>query len=198
MTVGTIGILGSAIVFFTPIINIASRPMLVQSKIQPCDAIVVLGSGLMSDGSLSYESLQRLMFGLRLYKEGLAPTLILSGTARSNTAPESTTRARIAVELGVPSSAIFEINTAHTTREEAGQILELLKPRNQKRVLLVTEALHMLRAKLVFEAAGLDVSPAASDNFPKYAASIEERLFLLRGLLMQSAGLLYYRIAGFI
>ena len=120
----------------------------------------------------------------------------VSGPGRPETAPESTIRARIAVELGVSGPAIKEISTAQTTREEAQRAAALLLPKN-RHVLLVTESLHMLRAKLVFETAGFIVSPAPSDNFPKYAHSPEERLLLMRGVLMHSSGLLYYWLAGF-
>ncbi len=196
--IGTGSVIVLAIVIFTPITRILSRPMLVPTDIRPSEAIVVLGSGVAKDGSLSYESAQRLFFGMRLFKDGLAPLLVLSGPSNEGSAPESTIRARTAEELGIPRSAMLEISTAHTTREEALESAAMLTPRNLRHVVLVTGSLHMLRSKLVFEAAGLTVSPAPSDNFPNYASSAEERLLLLRGLVIHSVGLLYYRIAGFI
>jgi uncharacterized SAM-binding protein YcdF (DUF218 family) len=198
LRLGAAGIVLSGFVLFTPLVNLVCRLIMVRADIQPADAIVVLGSGLMRDGSLTYESAQRLSFGMQLYKDGLAPLLILSGPPRPGTAPESTVRARIAAESAVPAAAILEIASARTTREEAAAAAALLKARNVRRVLLVTEALHMLRAKLVVEAAGLTVFPAPSDNFPRYATSADERLLLLRGFLLQSAGLIYYRLAGFV
>jgi uncharacterized SAM-binding protein YcdF (DUF218 family) len=200
LRLGAAAIVLSAFVLFTPTVNTACRLIMVQPDIQPADAIVVLGSGLMRDGSLTYESAQRLSFGMQLYKDGLAPLLIVSGPPRPGTAPESAVRARVATESGIPADAILQIPAARTTREEAAAAAALLIARHgqQQHVLLVTEALHMLRAKLVFEASGVNVFAAPSDNFPRYATSADERLLLLRGFLLQSAGLVYYRLAGYV
>ena len=198
MRIGLAVILMSVVASLTPLVNIASRFVTVESDLKPCDAIVVLASSLMRDGTLTSGSTQRLLFGIRLFKQGLAPILVLSGPPRENTAPESTVRARIAEEMGVPPSAILEISNVRTTREEAQQIAAALSNRKLTRVLLVTESLHMLRSKMVFEAEGLNVSAAPSDSFPLIARSPEERLLLLGELFMHSAGLIYYRLAGFI
>jgi uncharacterized SAM-binding protein YcdF (DUF218 family) len=198
LLLGTATLLVLTLAIFTPIVNVASRPMMLRTDLQPSDAIVVLGAGLLRDGSLTMESMHRLVYGVRLYKLGLAPILILSGPAFPGTAPESTVRATIAKQLAIPSTAIIEVSQVKTTRDEARETARLLHARQLGHVLLVTESLHMLRAKLVFEAAGLTVSAAPSDDFPEVASTAEQRLLLLRNLLMHSAGLLYYRLAGFI
>jgi uncharacterized SAM-binding protein YcdF (DUF218 family) len=199
-TIGMIVIVSFLLAAFTPIVNMLSRAVTVQAVLAPSDAIVILGSGLMSDGTLNYSSLGRLVFGMRLYKQGLAPLLILSGPPRANTAPESTVRAEIATELGIPASAILEMRDVNTTRDEAQETATLLAGagKTSKHVLLVTDSLHMLRSKMVFEAAGLHVSPAPSDDFPAIARAPQDRLILLMDLVMHSAGLVYYRLAGFI
>ena len=195
---GLITILAVMAVIVTPISNIAGVALSVEPELIPADAIVVLGSGLTPDGSLGYESQQRFIYGLRLYKRGLAPTVILSGPPRLNTIPESTVRAQIAGEFGVPMSAILEMPDIKTTREEAIEAASLLKSKNVQHVLLVTEALHMRRSKLVFEAQGLRVSAAPSDHYPEYAHSAIDRLKLTQNVLMHAAGLIYYRLAGYI
>ena len=197
---GTITIAGVLIIAATPVVNIAGRAYSVEPDLKPAGAIVVLGSGILKDGSLTYESQQRLLLGMRLYKEGLAPILVLSGPPKTgnSTAPESTVRARIAVELGIPESKIFELKEVRTTRDEAQQTARLLAPFVARHVLLVTESMHMRRAKAVFEAAGFVVSPAPSDNFAAIAQSPIQRLILFENLLMHSAGLAYYRLAGYI
>lgn len=195
---GLITILAILAVIVTPISNIAGVALSLDPELIPADAIVVLGSGLRPDGSLGYESQQRFIYGLRLFKRGLAPIVILSGPPSRNTLPESTVRAQIAGELGVLPSALLEMPAIKTTREEAMEAASLLKARNFNHVLLVTEALHMRRSKLVFEAQGLRVSAAPSDNHPQYAHSAIDRLHLAQSVLMHSAGLIYYKLAGYI
>ena len=196
--IGTIAVGFVLVVVLTPITNIIGSKFAVEADLRPAGAIVVLGSGLKEDGSLTYESEQRLLFGLRLYKEGLAPILVVSGPARRNTAPEATVRERIAVEMGIPEAKVLQMPNVNTTRDEALQAEELLKPLGITHVLLVTESMHMRRSKDVFEAAGLTVSAAPSDNLPAIAHSPLDRLDLCAKLLMHVSGLLYYRIAGYI
>jgi uncharacterized SAM-binding protein YcdF (DUF218 family) len=198
MGIGTVAIVFVLVVVITPITNIAGRAFAVEPDLRTAGAIVVLGSGLKEDGSLTYESQQRLLFGLRLYKEGLAPILVLSGPGRPDTAPEATVRARIAVEMGVPVAKIFELPKVDTTRDEAQQTAKILKPLGVNHVLIVTESMHMRRSKAVFEAAGLTVSAAPSDNLPSVARSPLDRLDLCAKLLMHASGLFYYRLAGYI
>ena len=198
MAIGSIAIVFVLVVVVTPITNIAGRAFAIEPDLRPAGAIVVLGAGLKDDGSLTYESQQRLLFGLRLYKEALAPILVLSGPARPNTAAEATVRGRIAVEMGVPQSNIFELPKVDTTRDEAQQSATVLKPLGVNHVLIVTESMHMRRSKAVFEAAGLAVSAAPSDNFPAVARSPLDRLDLCAKLFMHAGGLFYYRLAGYI
>jgi len=198
MIVGSTVLISTVVIVTTPLVNIAAEAYSVPPSLVPADAIVVLGSGLEWDGSLTTESMRRLLFGLRLYKKGLAPVLLLSGPGRDDTAPEATVRSKIAVELGVPPSAIIQLTDVKTTREEALQSAAVMKPRGVKHVLLVTAPLHMRRSKMVFEAAGFDVSAAPSDNFPVAAKDPVDRMTLFGYLFMHSAGFLYYRLAGYI
>jgi uncharacterized SAM-binding protein YcdF (DUF218 family) len=199
--VRTLGLLITAsfvITVLTPAANVVARINTVRSDVKPADAIVVLGAGLWRDGSLNSESIRRFLYGLRLYSQGLAPLLVLSGPPRDNTAPEASVRGRIATELGIPSSAIIEMDRVSTTRDEADEVASILRQRSLNHILLVTGSLHMRRSKLSFESAGLRVSAAPSDNFPEVARGPEDRVILLVETVKHSIGLLYYRIAGFI
>ena len=53
---------------------------------------------------------------------------------------------------------------SRNTAENARMTQVLLQQRGIRRVLLVTSALHMPRARAHFEAVGLEVSPAATDH----------------------------------
>ena len=100
--------------------------------------------------------------------------------------------------MGIPQAHVYELPHVNTTRDEAQQTQRILAPLGIKHVLLVTESMHMRRSKAVFEAAGLTVSAAPSDNLPALAESPIDRLDLCARILMHSAGLIYYRIAGYI
>jgi uncharacterized SAM-binding protein YcdF (DUF218 family) len=186
----------------TPFWNIAGSKLMVAPEIRSADAIVVLGGGILPDGSLTDESLRRTFQGFMLYKRGLAATIVLSGPARRGLRgmpiDEAATRAKMAVDIGIPVNAILEEAEVNTTRDEAVRIKELLGAAGRPAVLLVTESLHMRRAKLAFELAGFDVFPAPSDDFPAIALSPSDRIFLMWRVLQETGGLIYYWAAGYI
>jgi uncharacterized SAM-binding protein YcdF (DUF218 family) len=100
--------------------------------------------------------------------------------------------------MGVPPHAIVKIELANTTRQEAAGIADFLLSRDTRRILLVTESLHMRRARSVFERAGLWVAPASSDTYSKTAHSPGTRLSLTLRLIEESMALVYYKAAGYL
>jgi uncharacterized SAM-binding protein YcdF (DUF218 family) len=175
---------------FTPVSNWLNAWMAGAARIEPADAIVVLGrGGADSDGVLTNRSLRRLMHGIELYRERLAPLLVLSGTGE-----ETGARAVLAEGLGVPATVIMQVSSVHTTREEAERIGELLLPRGRRRILLVGDPIDMPRARAVMERAGFTVLPAPT---AATGPSLPEgRLGLLRDIATELGGLAYYRITG--
>jgi uncharacterized SAM-binding protein YcdF (DUF218 family) len=169
----------------------AERP-----ELEPSDAIVVLGGGVMH-GSLGDPSLQRVMQGIRLQRRGLAPVLVFTGEAPPVGPSEPEIRARFARDLGVPPAAIATVS-ATTTREEAIGAAALLRPRGVRSVLLVSGSLHLVRARGVFEREGFQVRPAPADNSYTRGSVARERLDVTRALVRELAGWLYYRLAGYL
>ena len=197
---GVLTIAGFLILALTPASNAIGRKLAVNSQVQPAEAIVVLGAGLMHSGILVEESMRRVIHGIELYKKGLAPVIVFSGTGRGDEpeTKEAAIRARLAMAMGIPSEAILREDTANTTREEAVHIASQLRLRHITRILLVTESLHMRRAQAVFERAGLQVLPAASADYTIMAISPGERLRLTIRILQEGAALIYYRAAGYL
>ena len=168
-------------------------------KPSKADAIVVLGAGLIHSGILKNESMRRVVRGVELYKENLAPLLIVLGAGLPDepNPSEAEVRLRFASAMGVPRDAIITLETT-TTREESTRTASFLHPRNLHRIILVTESLHMRRAKLVFERAGFEVLPGVSANYPAALSLPADRLWLAMRVTQESAALLYYRLAGYI
>jgi uncharacterized SAM-binding protein YcdF (DUF218 family) len=185
----------------TPLPNaIGSRLGVMSNHLQPADAIIVLGSGVMRNGALDTESMRRAIAGIQFYKRGLAPILVLSGTGRSDSPQptEAEVRAKLAATMGIPPAAILKEETAHTTFEESIHISRALHQRGAERVLLVTDSLHMRRAVRVFEHAGLNVQPAISADYPAALNSAVDRLWLAMRIAQESAAMIYYRLAGYV
>jgi uncharacterized SAM-binding protein YcdF (DUF218 family) len=199
--IGVVTVIGFIVITLTPLSNAVGQRLAVTSgEMQQADAIVVLGAGVMPMGVLTDESMRRFITGIELFKRGMAPVLVVSGPGRPD-APvptEAAVRAKLAETMGIPPAAILLEGNVNSTREESIRISQTLRGRNATRVLLVTESLHMRRSKLVFERAGLQVQPAVSADYPAVLISPGDRLWLTMRIAQEVAGLIYYRLAGYI
>jgi uncharacterized SAM-binding protein YcdF (DUF218 family) len=68
-----------------------------------------------------------------------------------------------ALEHGVPLGAVRFTRPVSTTAEEAEAVKDFLRENGGQRVILVTSALHMGRAALLFRRAGVDFVPFPVD-----------------------------------
>ena len=115
------------------------------------------------------EAGDRLLCGVRLWKQGTAPVLITSGARVSfqpndPIAPEAVLSQQLAQELGVPASAVLLNDQARTTAEEAQRINQLAAEQGWKQLILVTSAFHMPRALASFRRqSDLEIIPVACD-----------------------------------
>lgn len=193
---GLLCVLGVLLGAYTPLPNLLARSLSVPSRIQPADAIVVLGASVHRDGTLSEPSLRRTVQGILLYRQGLAPLLVLSGTSYAGSPVEAEVRAALARQLGIPPSAIVLEREAQTTAEEARHIARTLQERGAKRILLVSDPLHLGRAVPRFAREGLTVLPVAAPGLPVDTDSPDRRLELLIYTLREAIGRGLYRWGG--
>jgi uncharacterized SAM-binding protein YcdF (DUF218 family) len=187
---GAATLVAMAVLGFTPLADVtlpAPPP-----ELRPADAIVVLGSYMGQDGTLSAASLQRAVHGIQLYRRGLAPLLVMTG-AREGPMVEAEVRAQLARDFGVPAAAVLTEPGGRTTRDEAGRVRALLNPRAARHVLLVTSGEHMERARIQFEREGFVVSPAPVGLVRPKSLRPEDRLAQARRWAQELAARLYYR-----
>lgn len=129
------------------------------------DAIIVLGGGMagIPEGSrFPYpdmsEAADRVWHGARIYhaQGGGAPICCTSSDVASSTRP-------LLLDLGVKEEDIVIVEGPRNTEEEARELAAILKG---KRAILVTSALHMKRASMIFNrfADGVEIVPAATDH----------------------------------
>ncbi|AWI75950.1 hypothetical protein CEW83_12580 [Parazoarcus communis] len=140
------------------------RQPLSLSAATDAQAIVILGGGRMSNApeyggdTVNRITLERLRYGARLSRQTGLPILV-SGGAPSGEIPEAILMKSsleedfdVRVRWTEPSS----LDTRQNARYSAGQ----LKASGVTRIVLVTHAAHMRRARAEFEAAGMQVSIA--------------------------------------
>ena len=166
---------------------------LTPKTIPQADAVLVLGGGIRPApteglGVEVNEAGDRLLCGVRLWKQGKAPLLITSGgrvsfQANDPIAPEAVLNQQLAQELGVPASAVMLNDQARTTAEEAQRINQLAADRGWKQLILVTSAFHMPRALASFrQQSNLEMIPVACDY--RLEPQSKDQPFSLQKLLM--------------
>ena len=142
-----------ALAFAVPMgLNALGAALIENDPLHPADAILVL-AGDSREGD-------RVRHAVGLFKRGLAPLLVLSGTPMGFRTHEADVMRRHAEFLGVPSSRILTVrHNTDSTKEEAGVVVPTLKRRGLKNVILVTSNYHTARAKRIFERAAGPYGP---------------------------------------
>ena len=140
------------------------------SVINNADAIVVLSGMIQTikvNDKLKYEftgAVDRILSGINLFKNDKASLLILTKGKYpwSLGVPEGEYLKEFAIKFGVPEESILLTDNVQNTDQEAKSVKKLLNS-NDVKVILVTSAFHMPRAKKVFEASNIKVIPYAVD-----------------------------------
>lgn len=161
--------------FVTITVNVY-RHMSLQ-ELRPADAIVVLGASQWN-GAPSPVFRARLDHAERLYREGYAPLIILTGgRGKDEVLPESLAGKNYLMRHGINERAILTEDESRTTLQNLRQAAMLLRSHNLYTMLLVSHDFHMLRAKVM--ARDLEITtfaaPVATQNGPqRFRYSIRE------------------------
>lgn len=133
-----------------------------RDRAMPSDALVVLGARVLPGGVPSGSLQARVERAVELYQRGLAPRLVFSGGVGVNPPSEAQVMRALAVQLGVPAEACILEEQSHSTEQNARYSAELLRSMGARRVLVVSDPYHLLRARQYFRLQGFEVatSPA--------------------------------------
>ena len=138
-------------------------------RLRMADVIVVLGNRppTDADGNVMPETRRRVEAGVELFEAGLAEGMVMSGGPAPHGRVEAEVMRDLAVELGVPASAIRIEGRSRDTIENARNTLALLcdGPRPCcPSIIVVSSPYHLRRARYLFECAGARVQTAASED----------------------------------
>lgn len=112
---------------------------------EPADAIVVLGRG-------TTMRRDRIPTAMALWQENRAPRIFVSGYGDAQFIAQQ-------LQQQIPEQVIDGEECSRTTDENAQYTAAILQPQGVKRIVLVTDAPHMLRSLLTFRSFGFDVIP---------------------------------------
>jgi uncharacterized SAM-binding protein YcdF (DUF218 family) len=132
------------------------------------DAIVILGAGIAPPDALRLQpdldrsSLLRCLKGADLYHRGKPCLLVVTGGKPDPADPGpavSDVMCQFLVRHEVPADRVIVENQSATTYENAVECSKLLKKRGLHRIILVTDATHLLRAMGCFRKQGIEAIP---------------------------------------
>ncbi len=141
------------------------------ASLPPSQVIVLLGGGTDSP-DYPRQTVQlngagdRVFYAAYLYKQGLAPHILVSGGNLdwSSAAISPAQQMATALEtMGVPKEAIWMEDKSRNTYENALNCRKILDEKGIHQIILVTSAIHMPRSVGLFRHQGLEVTPAPAD-----------------------------------
>ena len=125
------------------------------------DCILVLGAGLLPDGSPNLMLAERISTGVQLYKAGAAPKLLMSGDHTREDHDEVNAMKDAAMAAGVPSADIFMDHAGINTYDSLYRAREIF---GAQRLVIDTQTYHLPRALYIARALGMEAVGAACDT----------------------------------
>ncbi|NEQ50823.1 MAG: YdcF family protein [Leptolyngbya sp. SIO3F4] len=142
---------------------------------ESADVIVVLGRG-------SEQRNSRTLAAAQLWSEGRAPHIFMSGMT------DTPKMINLAKEMGVTSHQVSGERCSQSTWENALFSQILLSSRGMKKILLITDDSHIVRATLTFRSFGFEVIP-----YPVHPENDSEQIQLV---FREAIGLIAYGVSG--
>lgn len=144
--------------------GLETDPPLTAEAARGAQAIVILGGGKRrfapeyGGETVNRLALERLRYGARLARQYRLPVLVTGGAPTGERPEASLMKTSLETDFGVPARWVESASL--DTKQNAEFSAPLLKADGVERILLVTHAAHMRRARAEFEAQGIEVVAA--------------------------------------
>lgn len=174
---------------------------------------IILGGGMMraGEGYRTGETADRFIQPLLLYKQGKIKRILITGGnvnikgLKIDATQESKKVKEILISMGVDNKDIFLEEKARNTHENAVNTKKMLQPFLEEKMLLVTSAMHMPRAKACYIKEGFKIDVFPADIKKKDTPSgildqfipQERNLSKFAELIREIAGYVIYQLVGF-
>jgi len=154
------------------------------------DAIVVLGAAVWPNGEPSPTLKRRTLHAANLYRSGAAPLVVLSGGTGKHPPAEAEVMASLCTGAGVDAAALIVEDRSTTTFENVAFSAEILRALGLSKVLVVSDAYHLPRAKMCFRYLGFETIASVPPN----GAIPTRRRRIVMSWLRELVALPWYRL----
>lgn len=132
---------------------------------RPAHAIVVLGAA-QYDGRPSPVLRARVDHAVQLWRQGLAPVLVMTGgRGEGDTTTEAAVERRYAISKGVPARAILTEARSRSTSETLRNVATMMT-KDRREVILVSDPFHMFRLAILARRYGLEPRTSPTRTSP--------------------------------
>lgn len=153
-----------AVIFLVIQVSIITKPYRQIPK--PSDAIIVLGCRLWGDQP-SPMLIYRLDEALKLYNEGYASKIIVSGSQGEDEWITEAAAMKTYLEgKGVDPEGIIEEDQSFSTFENLYYSKKIMEDQNLKNAIIVTNAFHIQRSLMIANRLDMDVSSSPAKSYP--------------------------------
>jgi vancomycin permeability regulator SanA len=138
--------------------------------VRPAQVAVVFGAEVHADGHPSVSLRDRVRTATQLYKAGLAQRLLMSGAQGAGEPINETTAMRtLALQFGVPASAIELDPKGFNTDATVRDTLPIFRATGAHNVAVVSDFFHLPRVKLAYQRFGYNVItvPSRAHRIPQ-------------------------------
>ena len=143
-------------------------------RAESADVVVILGARVRGDGSPSAALVARVRQGCALYRKGDVRALILTGGGATGQVREAAVMRRLALEEGIPASALHLEDQSRDTGENARFVRPLLERLGARRVTVVTDGFHAFRTRQTFRLeTGLEVQVSPTPREGRFFSALE-------------------------
>lgn len=166
-----IGIIAAGGVFMVNwFVKLSTKDKIIEnySNIKDADAILILGCQVKPDGSLSLMLKDRLDKGIELYKNGVAPKVIVSGDHGRDDYDEVNAMKKYMIQNEVPSEDIFMDHAGFNTYDSMYRAKNIF---NVNKCIVVTQKYHLYRSIYIGNALGMETYGVSAQNI-KYVGQL--------------------------
>ncbi len=145
----------------------------------PADAAIVLGAAAWGDKP-SPVFRERINHGINLYKRNDIQQLIFTGGQGESSEPaEAIVAKRYAIAQGVDAADILTETQSRTTRQNLYYASQVATTHQLRRILIISDPLHMKRSVLMARDLGIDAYPSPTPT-TRYRSFKSQMSFLAR------------------
>ena len=150
---------------FLMVLNFEDNSDLYSNLNRRADAGVILGAAVWGGNRPSPVLKERINKGYEIYTKGIVPKLVITGGGSPNELTEGEVSKNVLLKYGVdPGNLIVEDESNSTIEQIQFVKNKLYKTNHWKKIILVSDNFHLMRAKEICEFNNIDAESIASDK----------------------------------